>query len=436
MTRPTRATAIAAIALCLTAFVLSAGAQAKRELTRESVLEEAWELAQLLPSLDQRAVIMADVAIAMRETNPIAAEDNLAEAAVMATNVRTELGRALALQAVARRLVLVDPKWGSDIFTEATVLADRLTQPGEGRKAYPAQASLVYIEIALGRAEEDVETAKGLLGRAAEQARAIADSEATFRIAALRDVSEAYAGIDDDAAQALFDEALAGAHALEDPVDRDLSLADLAGFIAKRSLQQAISVAGSIADPAAKSQALRDVALEIPPADAAMALELALSIPDAPAQVSTLTDIALGGAPEDVAAQAAQQAGDFAATLEKDDTGLEARAAAAVAWAATDVDKALEQTKRIDDEYFAANARSRIATYLAPRDTAKALEVLETIERGVARVEPLRAIVDALAEIDAPKAYKLATEIRSRRFRVEAFLTIAEALPEPNAEEG
>ena len=431
MTRSRRSIVFAAACLAI-------GVSAARGdgLTRASLLEEAWKLAQQVPSLDQRAVLMADVAAAHQGVNPGLAGDYLAEAGFVATTVPTELGRALALQAVARRIAPIDAKWAADLFDEAVALANRMAEETDDRKPVPAQAGMVLIEVARGRAESDPEVAADLLDRATIQARAIPDVEVVYRIAALRDVSEAYGEMGSEQAQVLFDEALAEAAALEDPVKRDLSLADLAGFIAKQSLQQAIAVAGSIVDPAARSQALRDVALRIPGPDAALALELVQSIPDAPAKVSTLTDIALGGAPADVAAVAAERAEAIAEGMEQDDTGLEARVSAAAAWAATNVDKALSAAKEIGDEYFAANARGRIATYLAPVDPAKAEQVLTTIERGVVRVAPLRALVDVVAKEDPQKAYELAGEIRSRRFRVEAFLTIAANLPEIAAEEG
>lgn len=412
-------------ALALVACLLIQGdrVQADDELTPGRLLDEAFELAKTVSPLDQRALAVADVGLAMVPVNRESAKQVLAEAGFIATTVPGRFSRALAMQAVARRIAEVEgeQEWADSVFGEAVGLKEEIPAPG--------QVSLLLTEVALARAETAPEAARGLLQEAAEQARLV--PEVTARVAALRDVSSAYAGLDAEAADALFDEALGAAEQVPEGAERDLVLADLAGFIAKRDLQQAVEVTGTIADDAARSQALRAIVLVIPAEEAAKAHELAMSIPEVPTRAAALRDLALavGRLQPDVARAAAEDASEVAGVLPDDDVGHEARAAAAAAWAASDVDRALTEAQAIADDYYADLARSHIALFLADADPDRALDIMSQIERNVLRSDPLCAVLTSVAKKNAKRAYQLASDILSRGHRVEALLAIAAQLP-------
>ena len=435
----------ATVAVILAAAVGATGSAQPVKATRDGVIVQAWRMAERLP-LDQQGIVKADIALVVRGWDPEDGYKKLEHAGFATTQVPADFDRALATQAVGRRVWDVDEKWARGMFENAESIAAELPE------GWAAQRSLVYTEVADAWLPHDPEQTARLLKLAAEQARAVPADQPDTRIAALRDVSEAYRGVDPDAAQALFGEALAAAlklpglasnnHELteeqraQQQVLRDLVLAGLAGSIAQRSLQQAIEVTGTIVDEGARSQALREVALNIPPAEAAMALELASSITEAPTRVRTLADLGLSlslDAPE-AARNAAEAATAGAAELEADDTGNEARAQAAECWAFLDVDRGLELAADIKDEYYGEQARGRIALHLADVDSERALSILESLERSVVTADPLLVIATSLAEKDPMRAFELVGRIRSYRARIEAYIAIAPHLPTPTPE--
>lgn len=426
--RNARLASVLALAVCL---LDQAGrTQADEELTRVRLLEEAFVLAKTVSPLDQRALAVADVGLATVPVDREQAETVLAEAGFIATTIPGQFSRALAMQAVARRIAQVDGQqgWADRVFGEAVSLKEDIPAPG--------QVSLLLTQVALGRAASDPEAARGLLAEAAGQARLV--PEVNARVAALRDVSSAYGELDPEAADALFGEALSTAEELPAGAERDLVLAELAGLIAQRDLQQAVEVTGTVNDVAARSQALRGIVLVIPVEEAAKARELALSIPDVPTRVVTVRDFALtvGRSAPDVVRAAVEHASEVAGALPDDDLGHEARADAAAAWAPLDVDRALTEAKAIADDYYGDLARRRIALFLADTDPDRALGVAEQIERSVLRSDPLCAVLAGVAKQDPKRAYQLVSDILSRQHRVEALLTIAAQLPPGSAAGG
>jgi hypothetical protein len=416
MSRSSLCTAGIALALLSRAVLAAEG-----DVTRASVLQEALKVARTIPSLEQRATAMAEIGIAIAAEDPALAQAVLAEAKATAVLVPSQIGQALALIAVARRVRTLDPKAADAILSQAAAATERMP--------FPAQRSLVLAQLALAKPDAAHDEATALLAKAAEQARSVPESPA--RIAALRDVSAAYAPLDPAAAVTLCDEALKTAKEQPAGVESDLALADLAGFIARRDLEQAVATAGLVTDAGAKSEALRGLALAAAPQDPARALQFALNIPDAPGRVATLADLALAvcRAAPDVARAAADKAAAAAQSLPADDTGNEARANAAAARAATDVDEGLAAARKVADPYFVDLALSRIALLLARSNPDRALGITEEIQREVLRGDPLCALVAGLAERDPRRAYELAGRIRARDRRVGALLALTARLP-------
>ena len=408
-----------AAGVCL---VLARGASTQAALTRLDVLHRAYEIAKTIPSADQQAATLADVGLALRELDPEKSTQALNEAVFTAASNPSQVGQALAQQAVARRLQQVDPQRAEGLFQSAIRTADQLH--------HPAQKALIYTEVACSRAGAAKDAALDLMAKAAEQARAVPELGA--RVGTLQDVSKAYEPLDPATADALFREAVKVAQGAPPGPERDLALAELVGFIARRSIQEAVQVAGGIADPAAKSEALTELVRAIAPREPPQALELALSAPDPATRIAALADLSLavGASAPEIARTAAAKAAEAANALPEDDAGHEARAAAAVARAPVDLTEALAAARKIGDPYFVDTALSRIALFLVPSNLDRALSVTLEIERGVLQSDPLCAVIDRLAERDPKQAYDLSAKIRARDKRVQALLTIASHLPE------
>ncbi|MGQ9731192.1 MAG: hypothetical protein ACUVX8_07935 [Candidatus Zipacnadales bacterium] len=399
-------------------------------------------MAEAIDEPDQRAPVMADVALAMAPIDREKAYELFAHAEHAAILMPTELGQCMARLAVGRRLLQFDEAWAVQEFEQARVLA--------GEVRFPSQRCLALTEIARAQATVKPEMAAALLDEATIQARMVPDEELPARIAALRDISEVYRQLNPRTAQELFDEALSTAQGIADSLDRELALADLAGFIAQHSVQQALMVIDTITEPALKSQALQDAVLVIPLEEASIAKELALTIPDIPSRIETLSRLAMSVAEvnAEVARTAAEEATKLAEGLPANvlpspdqgeieidetsaaDTRNEALALAAAAWGSLDVDRALAAASNVPDEYYAAVARSSIAACLAHRDPERALTIALEVDRSVLRTPAIVAVLQVLATKDPVRTYSLVSEVRSRRGRVEVLLAVAANLPD------
>jgi hypothetical protein len=390
--------------------------------TPQALLQAAQTEASRVRDPSQRALLLADVALAWRPHDGAAWEKTWAEALAAAETVPDPLGAALTWRGLAVRLWPIAPDRAQQLLDRATKAARELP--------YVAQKALALREIGRGMLACDAAQGRALLDEAAVAARAI--QSPVFRAAALRDIAGALAEADRAAARKLLVEAVA----LLPPADPDesvpLARIEVVTVWCRLNLETALTEAALIGDPRLRETAYRRMCEALGPVNPDEALMIAGKIRDAGERALALAALAvcLGDNQPETAAAMAQTA---LCALDKLQGAQRDRLQAdvAVALCARDAAEGLALLAKVEDEAVAAEAFKRIVVRVARTDCAAALRVLEGVQESQLREAALAEIMPALARMDPARAVAAAEQFLSRRDKVRALLAIAAVLTQP-----
>lgn len=270
--------------------------------------------------------------------------------------------------------------------------------------------------------------ARAALAAAETAARGIPDESG--RVAALTQIAKVLAAAEPHRAAALLQEGQRRAAGIADGSARASALAGIAEAMAGTDRQgaawladEAERLARGVPGGEPRARALGAAALAHAVLSPGRAEQLARAIPHTPEMVRVLAEIARKlaaadpGRAERLADEAARLAGGLA-----DDASWPARSVAlgvtALAFAATDPDRAEYLSRVIPDDEVRANALAEMASELAAADPGRAKRLADEAERLARgfpgeedRADMLAAVAKALAGTSPDRAARLADEV-------------------------
>lgn len=396
--------------------------QAAAAVEPKALLQLAESEAARLRDPAQKALALADVALAWRRRGETRWEKTWASALAEAEAVTDPVAGALTWRGLAVRLWMVAPDNARSLLDRATKLA--------GDLKYRAQKALALREIGRSLIGKDNVLAGKLLAEAAGVARTI--EAPIFRAAALRDIAAALGDLDQPAAEKLFSEAI-GLLAPADPDETvQLGRIEIVAAWCRLNLSAALAEGELIGDPRLRETCYRRMCEALAPVNPDEALMVAAKIRDVGERALALATLACQLADK----QPETASGMAAAALASGDKlqGPEHErllADVAVALAPRDAARALEILAKIPDEQTAGEALKRIVVRLARTRPEEALRVLEGIQEWDLREAALADIMPDVARWNPARAAAAADTLLARRERVRALLTIAAVMSEP-----
>lgn len=408
------------VLLLLALLALCAGVWAQPPAAPDLIAQAEREAARLRDPA-QRAIALADVALAWRQAADARWEKTWAQAVRAAETITDPpVAAPLTWRGLGLRFWPVSPDQARAMFDKALTQAAALQ--------YAAQKALALREIGLALFGRDDALARKTMGQAGETARTI--QAPIFRAAALRDIAVALAAKDPGAAQELFAEA-AGLLPPADP-DENVQLArsEVAVQWAPFNLDLALAEADLIGDAPLREACCRRICEALAGSSPDLAMQAMARIHDTTQRALALAALAAalaGSQPETAAGMARSALSGAEAMGQAERDAL--RADAAVALAPQAMADALALLQQVEDEKLAGETLRRIVVRLARTQPAEALRMLEDVSDWQAREETLMDMLPQLAQYDAARAVELTNQVLSRRERIRGLLILAAARP-------
>lgn len=406
--------------LFLAVALIANSAALAEEMTVERLLTEAARAAERAQDPQSRALCMADIATVWHGRASSHYEDAVARAIDYAAAERTEMGSALALRSVARRIGTVDPDRAAQILETALAIAAELKGP--------LQRTVVLRELTALAATLGHPSSRDSANGALEAARSLDD--ALLKAAALRDLAATLSTIDADLAAATFREAAAVVRAIPlEEAGADLARVELAAAWAVTDFTQARQLVDEVVQAQGQNTALAGLAVALASARPDAALALAQELPDGPHRAAVIA-----AAAAELHGEGAQAAGVLAeaalSTLgdQKGETADRARLDAAAALAAIDPTRARETVLAIHNEELRNEGLAEVALRTAARDPDAAIDLLGSID-DPGTVEPaLAEIACRIAPTRPDRAAEIGRSLLSRQLRSQVLVAVARAL--------
>lgn len=401
--------------LCLAA---AASAEGPGEL-----LNRAYAEAQKLRDPGQRALALADLAVAWQADQDPRWETLLKEALAAGDEVEEGVSRPLVWRGLMVRAWGLAPERARELLEKALKAANGLT--------YFAHRSMVLREIGRSLLPLDRAGAEAALGDAAAAAAKL--EAPIFRASARRDLAVAFAPLSLARAAELFSQAAADLASIQ-PADEPVQLARIELIVAwsETDLPAALKEAETIPDERMREVGYRRVCEALAVINPDGALEVAGELRDGGQRALALVAIAshLPSARAETAAAMARAALQAGASLPAEDLAR-LQCEAAVALARTDLEAGLTLAKQIADPAVTARSLGWIALHLAERDPAGAAKVAGAIEDWDERESYQAQLAPYLARTDLPAALTMIDGLLSRRARLQALLSTARELGAP-----
>lgn len=418
---PRLAAAVLPGVVALVGLLLGSGGVGAADLpTAPALVGRAYQEAQRIREPAQRAVALADVAVAQQAGGDPAWEKTLAEAVEGAREPEDHLARALACRGVATRAWKLSPQLAAQVLQAALKLARELS--------YAAQKALALREIGRSLVELEPATASAAFTEAGAAAAKI--ESPLFRSAAQRDLAAALPPGDRAEALKLFAAAGAALRGL-DPPDEPVQLAriELAVACCQVDLPAALAEAAAIPQESLRQVCYRRLCEALSSSNVEGAMQVAGRLQE-PGQ----RGLAMAALAAQLVTTQAETAVGMARSALRMQEGLSPEEQAilqgsvAATVARVNLKEGLELVAPIEDEALAGRALVRIAVALAPTEPVRAAEVAGSIADWECREQAQAQVAVYLAAADAPAAVKLADGLLSRRDKSRTLLAIAAVL--------
>lgn len=411
-----------ALAAILAASLLTPGACAQA-ITRPQLIAEAERAAAMGRDPQERALCFALCAVAWQPLDALKMNASLEAALACATGANDLLTQALALRTVASRVHPISPETSRKALTEGVAIAGRLLSSDQ-RAIALRELALVASDLAL---PDPPPSLAGALA-AADAAEDPLNRALSWALLA-GPIEAAQPG----RGTVLLEQALALIPGSDTGVpERVEALETLAQAWLALDPEAALALPGRLPDPGDQHACLAALVGSLAPTDLGSALSLARTASPGLARAELIGRVA-AALPAAQAAEAAELALSALRELpepappEADPT----RRSIAAALAETRLAQALTVADAATSPEARDEARCAVALRIAATDPTAARDIIAVLtDRRTS--EPVRAqLAILLASTDRDAALELCRSLRDRRLRVSALLGVAQTLPVP-----